>query len=146
MFLRCTLTYWKKRLVGGKKLLVHAAFFLSDQKNRKSRHRWTFNIQWFCPHTLGPKLPQTPTKKGIPSSTVGETSGVSSRGMWVGSQKYRNTTKRVLTLPLSFDLSRYNYQADRLTTCDEWNLANFWVAVSPSQFKHMVVKLDHFPN
>ena len=34
------------------------------------------------------KIPQTspnPTKKEIPSYTVGETSGVSSRGMWVRS-------------------------------------------------------------
>ena len=36
------------------------------------------NIQRFCPHTLGryPRLPQTPTKKEIPSETVCKGSGV----------------------------------------------------------------------
>ena len=47
----------------------------------------TTKFQWFCPHTLGryPRLPQTPTKKEIPSETIGKGLGVSSRGMWVRS-------------------------------------------------------------
>ena len=44
-------------------------------------------MEMWAPGKMGPQTsPKSPLqKKGIPPQTVGETSGVSSRGMWVGS-------------------------------------------------------------
>ena len=70
--------------------LTHPGWGPLERKGNMRHSEWLDHLrsQWFCPHTLGryPKLPQTPkNERNFFINSGWKTSGVFSRGMWVGS-------------------------------------------------------------